>query len=193
VRGHDLPIYLSVLYSFLLILLFQYRNLCHEWTTWTSKVPALKADDVNVWYKSKVAKDVEEGDEDLSGDALSKVATAAFQEAVYSFLRKQTMGLNRSEDALVAKAAEGLPFALWLLEKESPSPEKKTKKKFGNDSDLFTKIWLSKVEQSLKNTQQLAQGLKEHSIFVLFRYGKYDVSSTIHSICLSTRLIIPPR
>jgi hypothetical protein len=137
IHGHDLPIYLSVLYTFLLILLFQYRNICHEWITWTSNVPVLKTDDVNTWYKNSIVKGAVAGDEEPSGDALSKAATTAFQEAVHSFIRKQKLGINKSEDAIVVKAAKGLPFALWLLEKESPSPDKKRTKSLGNDSELF--------------------------------------------------------
>lgn len=169
VPHHDLPIYLSVLYGFLLLLLIQYRNLCHEWNNWTNRVPIIKTDEVIAWYQTMQAESEYETEE-LKGDALSKAATAAFQDAVEAYNAKE-------RNPLVSRAAKGLPFALWLLEKESPNPDKNAKKKAKKDVDRWSKIWLSKVEQALKSTQQLAQGLKEHSVFVLYRYGQYDVGS----------------
>jgi hypothetical protein len=174
VPNHDLTIYLAVLYAFLLLLLFQYRNLCHEWATWTAKVPVIKTDEVTAWYKTTAATSLDE----LTGDALVKAATNSFQEAVDAFSRNQKINGRKVDNPLVSKAAAGLPFALWLLEKETPSQDKKVKRSAKGESELFTKIWLSKVEQALKSTQQLAQGLKEHSVFVLFRYGKYDVRTS---------------
>lgn len=32
VNGHDLEIYIPILYTFLLSLIYQYRKLCHEWS-----------------------------------------------------------------------------------------------------------------------------------------------------------------
>jgi hypothetical protein len=176
--GYDLAIYLSVLYAFLLILLYQYRRLCHEWSvaSWTSKVPMLSTDEVTAWYQTTQSKDSSDKS-DLSGDSLEKAAAAAFQAAVEEFARKNKARISKKEDTLVAEAASGLPFALWLLEKESPSPSKKAATK--KDSEMFSKIWLAKVAQAMKNAQQLSQGLKEHSIFVLYRYGKYDVGTLL--------------
>jgi hypothetical protein len=175
VPNHDLPVYLSVLYVFLLLLLIQYRNLCHEWNSWTNKVPVIKTDEVIEWYKIHVAAENNDETEELTGDALSKAATTAFQNAVEAYKGKGITN-RHDEDPLVARAAEGLRFALWLLEKESPNPDKNAKKEAKRDVEQWSKIWLSKVEQALKSTEQLARGLKEHSVFVLFRYGQYDVS-----------------
>jgi hypothetical protein len=179
VPGHDLVIYLSCLYAFLLILLYQYRQLCYEWSvsTWTAKVPVIKTEEVTNWYKEEKLSNSEGEKSELTGDALDKAAAVAFQAAVEGFSQGQMINRNKLQDCLVAKASHGLPFALWLLEKESPSPAKKSIKDIKKDSEMFSKIWLAKVEQALKNTQQLAQGLKEHSVFVLFRHGKYDVST----------------
>jgi hypothetical protein len=173
--GHDLAIYLSVLYAFIFVLLYQYRQLCHEWSvaTWTSKVPVLSTDEVTAWYQTTQLKGSEETKSELNGESLDKAAAAAFQAAVEAFTRKNRGRISDDEDTLVAEAAIGLPFALWLLEKESPSPSKKTTTK--HDTEMFSKVWLAKVAQAMKNAQQLARGLKEHSVFVLYRYSKYDV------------------
>ncbi|KAE9969605.1 hypothetical protein EG328_006786 [Venturia inaequalis] len=158
--------YVIVLCTYLNIL----GNLCHEWNNWTNMVPIIKSDEVVAWYQT-IQAESECETEELKGDALSKAATTAFQDAVEAHTIKQ-------HDPLVSRAAKGLPFALWLLEKESPNPDKNAKKKAKKDVDRWSKIWLSKVEQALKSTQQLAQGLKEHSVFVLYRYGQYDMAQS---------------
>ncbi|QDS72759.1 hypothetical protein FKW77_004222 [Venturia effusa] len=158
--------YVIVLCTYLNIL----GNLCHEWTNWTNKVPIIKTDEVIAWYQTS-RDESGRGTEALTGDALSKAATTAFQDAVEACDSKE-------HDPLVSRAAKGLPFALWLLEKESPNPDKNAKKKAKKDVDRWSKIWLSKVEQALKSTQQLAQGLKEHNVFVLYRYGQYDMAQS---------------
>jgi hypothetical protein len=172
VLGHDLLIYLVVLYVFLIILLVQYRNLCHEWSTWTTKVPVISMEEITAWYEATLPELNDEKRPVLTGDALNKAAQVAFQLAVEAQGRGiRILSSKKSDSALVTKASKGLPFALWLLEKENPSPAKKTDTR----PELFTKTWLTQVEQGLKNVQQLAQGLKEHSIFILFRQGRYDV------------------
>lgn len=129
-------------------------------------------EEVTAWYQATLPEEPDEDVPVLTGDALNKAAQIAFQLAVEEYGRgKKSISLNKLNMNLVIKASKGLPFALWLLEKENPSPAKK----IDTRPELFTKTWLVQVEQALKNVQQLAQGLKEHSIFILFRQGRYDV------------------
>jgi hypothetical protein len=172
--GHDIPIYLAVLYAFLLLLLIQYRNLCHEWSSWSSRVPRTTAKDVSDWYQNQITTDYDGEKCVLVNEALERAAQSAFQAAVDDLLRNRTQR-GTTIDPLVIEAAKGLPLSLWLLEKENPIPAKKAVNKAEASSELFTTIWFSKVEQALESQQKLVQGLKEHSTFVLFRHGKYDV------------------
>lgn len=171
-NSHDLLIYLVVLYIFLFLIMFQYRKLCHEWSTWTSKVPVIKEDDIIAWYLERLTKQYE-GENPVATesdvDTLARLARYTFRAKVEAFSRRTFKALNRceSDDSLVAKVATGLPLALWLLEKENAGAQL---------PELFTNTWFMKLNLALKNQQLLVQGLKEHNVFILFRYARYDVS-----------------
>jgi hypothetical protein len=174
---HDLLIYLPVLYTFLLLLLFQYRALCHEWATWPSKIPTIKEEDIVTWYIERMSNDSSEEKLVATSEAVVKSAQRAFREEVAN-VEREALNSNRKAkpDNLVAEVAQGLPFAIWLLEKDNLS------KPISETSEPFTKSWLVRLDQALQTQQGLVQGLKEHSIFMLFRHGKYDVSMLSRSI-----------
>jgi hypothetical protein len=178
IPGYDVGIYLAILYTFLILLLVQYRNLTKQWASWRAKVPIMTAEEVSGWYANRLAQESNSEKPALSGDALDRAARKAFQTAVDVCMTRTWFQRKRgAADECVEKAAKGLPFSLWLLEKENPSPATKAKSGSDKTSDLFSPVWFSKIEQGLKTQQQLTQGLKEHSIFILFRHGKYDVSA----------------
>jgi hypothetical protein len=170
VHDHDILIYLVVLYTFLLLLLYQYRNLCHEWSNWPSNIPNFKEEDISAWYSKVLPYGADREQSDKGTDEIDKSALLAFRTAVEA----HRVGLFRSHtNDLVAKVAKALPLISWLLEKDNETIGKK-------DSDakpveLFTKFWFAQLDQALTKQKDLARGLKEHSIFVLFRHGKYDV------------------
>lgn len=179
VNGHDLVIYLSVMYAFLILLLLQYRNLCQEWSTWIAKVPHIKDKDIVDWYRNllEVESDSSSGDEkenvkiavrvDTDAERFFERASSTFSRQVHLWRRRR---LNNPDDPLVAKAAAGLPFAQWLLTKDDG-----TSPQYGP----FTKTWLVQLDLELKRHEQLIRGLKEHSIFILWRYGKYDLGQNV--------------
>jgi hypothetical protein len=171
IKSHDVLIYLIVLYTFLLLLLYQFRNLCHEWSTWISQIPIFKEEDICTWYDKTrpYGSDREKGGK--GADGVNKSAVIAFREGVESY----RLGLFkfRNRDDLVGKVAKALPLISWLLEKEN-----QTNGSSHADSKpvkTFTRSWFAKLEQALERQQGLTRGLKEHSIFVLFRHGEYDV------------------
>lgn len=198
INHHDLLIYLPVIYAFLLSLLLQYRNLCQEWSTWITKVPHVKEADILTWYSNLL--DVES--DSSSGDEKVKIAVKVdvdaerfFERASTTFARQVELArknrMNTSNDPLVAKVAAGLPFAQWLLTKDDGS---------STNSELFTKTWLVQLDLELKRHEQLIRGLKEHSVFILWRYGKYDLGQNAllfvialmdHWIALATSSRLP--
>lgn len=197
INGHDLVIYLAVMYAFLLLLLFQYRNLSHEWSTWVDKVPHIKERDITTWYRNQT-----ETDSDSSGDEKDKFASFRGSDAEAFFKRASELfssevdaarrkKLTTSGDSLVAKAAAGLPYAQWLLTKDDGS---------STTTEPFTKTWLVQLDLELKRHEQLVRGLKEHNIFILWRYGKYDLGQNVglflvalmdHWIALATSSRLP--
>lgn len=177
VNDYDLVIYLSVGYSFLSLLLFQYRRLCHEWMGWMDNIPQFTEKDIFDWYASMTEKRLVPDDTSEISVMITEpkyhedpkaVALASFRDSV----RRQGRRLHKNRittcgDSLVVRVERGLPYIEWLLKKGST----------GDDgAKLFSGSWFARVSQAIKVQQQMTQGLKEHSIFMLFRHARYDVS-----------------
>jgi len=167
VNGHDLLIYLLVIYAFVISLLITFRNLCHEWTNWPSKIPTVKEKDVLAWYLSTI-KDDEKGAKETDEATLAARARVALRLAVEHYNTSWSVRFAKpKEDIFVRKMAIGHPFAMWLLKKESGEEEL---------PEMYSTTWFVQLGLALANQRQLVKGLKEHSPFINYRYSKYDVS-----------------
>ncbi|KAK0733184.1 hypothetical protein B0T26DRAFT_808046 [Lasiosphaeria miniovina] len=180
INGHDLAIYLSVGYGFLVLLIVQYRSLCHEWINWTDNIPVFTADDLVTWYSARLERlerleRTQRTQRRLSDSSsaetlptaskespavVKKLAVDAFRDSVESYrhsLRSRLGGGILAPDPLVRRVEKGLPYVHWLLLKEAHGKEE-------NVSAPFSVPWFAQVSQALKKQQQMTQGLKEHSI-----------------------------
>jgi len=168
--GSDTLIYLLVIYAFVLALLVTFRNLCHEWTTWYDKVPAIKEKDLFVWYKQRLVQSGSEKTEESA--STTALAREALQLEVSRFVEPRWWRFwdRKPQDRFVAKMAIGHKFALWLLDKEAPGAAL---------PETYTTTWFVQLELALANQKQLVRGLKDHSQFILFRYSKYDIGQNV--------------
>lgn len=171
VNGHDLLIYLLVIYTFVIALLISFRNLLHEWTTWLAKVPSVKEKDLMTWYNSMI----KEKQDSTSGGELQDLASRArlaLRLAVHEYrnrsLFRKIFSSEPNVDPFVKQMGIGHPYALWLLEKEAGGAAL---------PEIYTTTWFVQLELAFANQRQLTRGLKEHSQFITFRYSKYDVST----------------
>ncbi|KAK3349640.1 hypothetical protein B0T25DRAFT_582541 [Lasiosphaeria hispida] len=188
--GHDLAIYLSVGYGFLPLALFQYRRLCHQWMNWTDNIPKFAEKDIMEWYSSRIKKESPADDSSetsvaiVDTDLTPELALRAFRESVASHQRVMlhVKGAILNSDPLVQRTAKGLPYIEWLLQRESQGED---------PSEPFSVSWFARLNQALKRQQQMTQGLKEHSIFMLFRYARFDIGQNIglFLICLMDRWV----
>ncbi|KAB5559938.1 glycosyl transferase [Coniochaeta sp. 2T2.1] len=186
VNGHDLKIYLPVIYGFLVVILVQYRNLCHEWSAWLSKVPTLQQSDIEEWYSAKL-QDPSTGsttspDEDaIVGEPLRMLAVKAFQQSVQA--QPQRRPPASGSDPFVRNIARSLPYAQWLLQKGHQE----------NDAvpEVFSSTWFAELQLAMKAQQQLSRGLKEQSAFMLFRFARYDLGQNValFMLCLLDRWV----
>ncbi|KAK0615095.1 hypothetical protein B0T17DRAFT_657349 [Bombardia bombarda] len=181
INGYDLIIYLTVGYVFLMLLLFQYRQLCHEWVNWIDNIPTITEKDIVTWYSSRM-KD-QEANEDSSQplmektseknpDHLRKLALQTFRENVESYRQNvfSTKRLSTPPDSLVRRVERGLPYIEWLLKTDNEEKE---------PDELFCVSWFAQLDQAVKKRRSMAQGLKEHSIFLLFRYARLDIGQNV--------------
>lgn len=189
VPGHDVMIYLPVSYGFLVLILFQYRQVCHEWSTWVDKIPRITEKDILTWYTAKMGAktigrsnssstasgkgntEAKDTDDRISPEAKKKLALLAFRKKVEAY-SDGILGFGRTKhaDPVVVRVARGMPYLEWLLKKDDPARPR---------AETLTTGWFGQVSQALKTQEQLAQGLKEHSIFVLFRYARFDIGTSV--------------
>lgn len=186
VNGYDTPVYLVVTYAFVILLLWSYRNLCHEWSAWLEKIPRIKEKDILTWYEAKIAQTPELPVAETKGPSTSSASAAREmlqREVTLARAKRSWWSWTKTiDDPFVHKMANGHDHALWLLEKESggaPLPE------------TYTTTWLVQLGLAIQNQQQLQRGLKEHSPFIMFRYSKYDLGQNIglFSIALLDRWV----
>jgi len=183
---YDLILYLSFGYFFLFLLLLQYRRLCHEWMNWIDNIPTLTETGILDWYHSRMEKDIVSDDTTESSVIVDneestlnpkQVALQAFRESVLSYQQ----GLHSIRDVvlcpdpLVRRVVLGLPFIDWLVRKHSSNGESR------DTIEPFSVSWFAQLDQALKAQKQMTQGLKEHSIFMLSRYSKLDVSFQLYT------------
>jgi hypothetical protein len=157
------------MYGFLFATLIQYRKLCHEWSAWLTKVPRLTATDVEEWYSAKLGETSSDSNStmDSETESLTVLSQRAFAESVQAYTQRRRGA--PATDPVVARAARGLPYAMWLLRKSHPEDEAAI-------PQPFSTTWFAELKTALNTQQQLSRGLKEHSPFMLFRHARFDVS-----------------
>ena len=162
IHGYDFIIYMVVLYSFGLTLLYNFRSSCAEWSQWHTKVKTISDKDVLEWYRLDHPPAYNEEEEyEHARAALEAAVTRQHQSTGWLSSRS-----DRGE--LVQSLAPGLEYSRWLLVKdggpgaEAPPP--------------FSSAWNNSLKVSLNTYQLFIRGLKEHSAFLQWRYSKNDIA-----------------
>jgi hypothetical protein len=170
VNDHDLEIYLPVSYAFLILILLQYRRLCHEWSAWMTNIPEFCEGDVADWWSSR-SRSTTESDSVMSGSSGASISSAdgEFHKSVQSYRRFKLLRSPRS-DPMVTRVARAMPYIDWLLAKEFPS---------GDMPRPFSAAWFNSLSEAKKNQKQISRGLKEHNVLMLFRHARYDIGQNL--------------
>ncbi|CAI6086454.1 unnamed protein product [Clonostachys chloroleuca] len=173
VNGYDLPIYLSVTFTFVLLAVYQYRRLCQEWSSWMQNIPKFSEKDVMQWYESSglmPTEEATEGEEDGEKNNKDKNSQEAFRVAVAARRRGIKGTTGPENEAFVTKVAAGMPYIDWLLQKTCAGTK---------IPDVFSASWFTQLGESIKQQKQLARGLKEHNVLLLFRFARYDLGQNL--------------
>ncbi|RDW73621.1 hypothetical protein BP5796_07063 [Coleophoma crateriformis] len=169
VNGHDVWIYLLILYVFLGVLIYNYALLCREWGTWPEKIYQTKEQEILDWHEKKEAfiTNDPEKKHPHTGDVKLRIKRAS--EALMIAIKKYSPR-SKNKDPYVAKLAAGHEYVVWLLKKES------------NGQPLpvpYSGTWIVQTKLAVANQQQIGRGLKEHSPFLLFHVAKYDLAQNV--------------
>jgi hypothetical protein len=113
IPNHDSLIYLSVLYTFVTLLIFGVRYTGSRWTTWYLRIEKVSDQVLREWYV-KTRKDGDE--EDLAGltePGILKLARSAMLEEIQHFNKR--FG-KKPRDSLVSSLAKSYNATVFLLE-----------------------------------------------------------------------------
>ncbi|KAK0644390.1 hypothetical protein B0T16DRAFT_495224 [Cercophora newfieldiana] len=189
---YDVAIYLSVGYTFICLLLLQYRSLCRQWAGWLSNIPKISERDIIDWQSSRAGKHLVSDDTSESSVMISDEhsssnpkddAIQSFRECL-QFYQGNVASMKQRllfPDPFLERVERGLPYIEWLLQREG-QPDL---------PEAFSVSWFAQLSQALKAQQTMSQGLKEHSIFMLSRYATLDtiLSIGLFLVCLMDRWV----
>ncbi|KAF7558003.1 hypothetical protein G7Z17_g335 [Cylindrodendrum hubeiense] len=169
VNGRDLEIYLPVMYAYLLVSLYRYRRLCHEWSNWMDNIPKFSHKDILEWYAARLDPDTNNTDPNDQ----ESLALQTFNAFLESFQRrtKDSSSSGVLSDPFVSRVAKGLPYIDWLFRKTNPNKD--------DHPDMFSTAWFTQLGESKNQQLGLVRGLKDHNVFTLFRLARYDIGQTL--------------
>ena len=164
INGHDIVIYLIVLYVFLAIQIYAWLKLAKSWVSWMDDVQLTNEKEIMAWYEQQPKDEYLTG---LPKHLQRSTASSMLTDAIKAYSPKK---LSSNADPLVAKLAKGYEFTIFMLKQDDPTSDL---------PDPYGPTWLTKMKLALENQKALAHGLKEHSPFLLWRRAKYDIGQNV--------------
>ena len=166
---HDIYIYLSVLYTFIVLLSLGVRYTGSRWTTWYLKIEKLSDQTLREWY----IKTYEEGNAQALAGLTDPAALKLARDAI---LREVTKVRNsfwkNSKDPLVLSLANSYDPTIFLLEWYSgysgtplPIP--------------YSSTWNMQTKVALQTLNQLQTGIRLHNAFIHWRQAGDEVGCSL--------------
>lgn len=114
IPNHDIDIYLTVLYTFTILLFFGLRHIGSRWTTWYQKIILLDDFTLRDWYLDKVSSSTKDDLLGISEPAILKLARQALFHDVFLERRKYPFS-RHTKDPLVAQLAKSFQATEFLM------------------------------------------------------------------------------
>lgn len=111
---HDTPIYLTVLYIFILLLLLGVRRTGSRWTTWYQKIALMDDAALRSWFVNRLSESEKEDIQKLTDPKVLILARQSLQRAVLAERRK-TIFARASQDPLVSKLVDSYQATIFLM------------------------------------------------------------------------------
>ncbi|CAG8982809.1 hypothetical protein HYALB_00001090 [Hymenoscyphus albidus] len=169
VEEKEIYIYLSVIYTFLILLVLGVRYTGSKWTTWYLDIEKLTDKRLREWY----IETQEDGDEKslagMTDPAVLKLARAAMIREVTD---TRTRFRQKSGDPLVSSLAKSYDATVFLLEWYSgysgtplPMP--------------YSSTWNMQTKVALQTLKQLQTGIRLHNAFIHWRQAGDEVGCSL--------------
>ncbi|KAJ9112226.1 hypothetical protein QFC22_006310 [Naganishia vaughanmartiniae] len=166
--GHDIVVYLCVMYGFLTALLLGMRRTVSQWGSWYLDIPFVSDTEIVTWYKTKqesaqVINDMSQGT-DLAATPFPRILlTAAVLE---EYNRKPWT--RRTDDDFVEKLSTGHEATVLLMDWYS---------QFSNTAMpyMFSPTWNLQCKAATDTLKDMQKGLKLHNAFLHWRHASDEV------------------
>ncbi|KHJ35338.1 putative glycosyl group 1 family protein [Erysiphe necator] len=166
---YDIYVYLSVLYSFLILLTLSIRYLGSLWSTWLFSIETIDDQGLKKWYINRYQSGSEKILSNISESALLKIARDTIIRDVKSAKKIFWKKIN---DPVIRALAKSYDASVFLLEwysvySETPLPIP------------FSSTWNIQMKVALKTLKQLQTGIKLHNAFIHWRQAGDEVGCNI--------------
>lgn len=173
IHGHDIYIYLSVLYAFILLLLLGTRRTLSRWGTWYLEIEKITDQDLRNWF----IKARQSGDESsiahLTDPGVLKLARTAILKQVKAELSRFA---KSCKDPFVQKLARSYHATVFLLEWYSTYS--------GTPLPIhYSSTWNMQTKVALQTLKQLQTGIRLHNAFIHWRQAGDEVRCSTETSC----------
>ena len=166
IPGYDIFIYLSVIYTFLMLLVAGVRYTGSRWTTWYLEIEKISDSGLREWY---VETHAEGNEEVLSGLTDPRVLRLARIELLRKVKEARGLFGISSKDPVVLSLAKSYDATIFLLEWYSgysgtplPIP--------------YSSTWNMQTKVALQTLKQLQTGIRLHNAFIHWRQAGDEVN-----------------
>ena len=179
VHDHDIFIYLSVIYIFIILLILGVRYTGSRWTTWYLSIEKISDQTLREWY----VKVHQGGDEQALAGLTEPAALKLAREAMLEGVNDARKRFGKPKDPVILSMAKSYDATVFLLEWYSnysgtplPIP--------------FSSTWNMQTKVALQTLKQLQTGIRLHNAFIHWRQAGDEVckiSKDTHEIQRLTR------
>ncbi|KAH8663097.1 glycosyltransferase family 4 protein [Tricladium varicosporioides] len=169
IPDRDIYIYLTVIYTFLALLVFGVRYTGSRWTTWYLDIEKLTDQTLREWYIETREDGNEKALDGMTDPAVLKLARAAMIEEVTAHRK---LFSRKSHDPLVRSLVKSYDATIFLLEWYSgysgtplPMP--------------YSSTWNMQTKVALQTLKQLQTGIRLHNAFIHWRQAGDEVGCSL--------------
>ncbi|KAH8802484.1 glycosyl transferase [Xylogone sp. PMI_703] len=170
IPDHDIVVYLSVLYVFIICLAIGVRRTGSKWTTWYQQVDIIDDNELRTWFVDKKV-DSSTDLEKMSDPALLRLARRSLLEEVTAE-RKKNIFSKKTQDPLVDRMVKSYTATEFLMDWYCRVYAVKKPIRFSSAWNIQSKVAL----QSLKRSQL---GIRFHNAFLHWRQASGEIGCTV--------------
>ncbi|KAJ6157378.1 hypothetical protein N7470_004970 [Penicillium chermesinum] len=165
--GHDVAIYLAIIYVFIGVLLLSLRSTMSKWVTWYQSIRHTDDTEIRKWYISAHGENSEKVFANLSDPAALKLSRKALLDAVMTE-RSRAFFVKGTKDSLVKELARDWESTNFLLDWYCRYADVPRPIPFSSGWNIQTKVALDTLRSSQK-------GLRLHNAFIHWRQSSQEI------------------